>query len=109
MLTPARYALFAYALFVAVGGVMGFVEKKSAASLAGGLVCGIIAAAGALQIPARPAIGLGLGIAAAAIGASRPAMTLSKGTLSLWPGGALLGTSALVLLLCLAALLTKKG
>ncbi|MGC4047015.1 MAG: TMEM14 family protein [Armatimonas sp.] len=105
MLSTVKLVLFAYAAFLAVGGFLGFQEKGSVMSLIGGLVCAIIAVVGATMLPGKVKLGLGLGIAAAIIAAGRPLSTMSKG-LKLWPGGALLGASALVFVLCIAAFVT---
>ena len=104
MISIVRYALFAFAVFLVVGGILGFAEKHSVMSLLGGGVCAILAVAGGMQLPAKPKIGLILGIVAALVAEMRPLMTLSKG-LALWPGGALLGASVVVELLCVAALI----
>jgi uncharacterized membrane protein (UPF0136 family) len=103
MLPIVKLALFAYAAFLLVGGYLGYQEKGSVMSLVGGLVCAALAVAGGAMLPGKEKSGLILGVVAALVAAARPLMTLSKG-LKLWPGGALLGVSGLVLLLCVAAL-----
>lgn len=105
MLSTVKLVLFAYAAFLTVGGFLGYQEKGSVMSLVGGLVCAIIAVAAGIMLPGKVKLGLGLGIAAAIIAAGRPLMTMSKG-LKLWPGGALLGASVVVLILCVAAFAT---
>jgi uncharacterized membrane protein (UPF0136 family) len=106
MLSTVKLILFAYTAFLVVGGYLGFQEKGSVMSLVGGLVCAALAVVAGTMLPGKVKLGLGLGIAAAVVAAGRPLMTLSKG-LKLWPGGALLGASALVLVLCIAAFATS--
>lgn len=105
MLSTVKLVLFAYAAFLTVGGFLGYQEKGSVMSLVGGLICAIIAVAAGMMLPEKVKLGLGLGIAAAVIAAGRPLMTMSKG-LKLWPGGALLGASVVILILCIAAFAT---
>ena len=107
MISIVRYALFAFAVFLVVGGILGFAEKHSVMSLLGGGFCAALAVVGGVQLTRKPKIGLILGIVSAVVAAGRPLSTMSKG-LTLWPGGALLGASVVVLALCAFALATTK-
>ena len=106
MISIVRYALFAFAAFLIVGGILGFAEKHSVMSLIGGGVCALVAVVGALQLAKNPRFGLMLGFVSALIASGRPLSKLSDGV-KLWPGGALLAASAVVAALCLYAYLTS--
>jgi uncharacterized membrane protein (UPF0136 family) len=107
MLSTVKLVLFVYAAFMAVGGFLGFQEKGSVMSLVGGLICAVLAAIAAVMLPGKAKIGLSLGILATLLAVGRPLSTLSKG-LKIWPGGAILGSSILVLVLCIAAFATAS-
>jgi uncharacterized membrane protein (UPF0136 family) len=109
MISLVKPTLLAFAAFLVVGGILGFMEKHSAMSLIGGVGCAALAVFGALSLPTKTKLGLGLGVASAIVAAGRPLSTLSKAPLKLWPGGALLGFSAVVLVLCIAALVLPKS
>ncbi len=108
MISTVRLTLFVFAAFLIVGGVLGFLEKHSVMSLLGGGVCAALAIYGGLSLAKQPKLGLGLGIASAIVAAGRPLSTMAKSPLALWPGGALLGFSAVVLALCVLALVSKE-
>jgi uncharacterized membrane protein (UPF0136 family) len=63
MLDPTRYFYFIFGLITLGGGIQGFVNKGSKASLIAGGICGILLLlAGWLLQPERPTAGLVLGL-----------------------------------------------
>lgn len=99
-----RLILFAYAALMVVGGAMG--ASKSPMSLIAGLVCGLLAAAGAFLLPSNAKLGLGLALAGSllAVGGMLPRFLKSY---AVWPAGTVTVASALVLVLTAIALATQ--
>ena len=76
MLNVARIVFFAFAALLIVGGIMGYVEKKSVMSLGAGIVCGGMSVAAGVLIMTNPKLALGLGIAAAVVRKIFPGITV---------------------------------
>ena len=109
-MTPAvvRWEFVAYALLMLVGGAMG--ASKSPVSLIAGVVCGGLAVAGAVMIPGNPKVGVGLGLAGAALGVIGMLPRYLKGH-AIWPAGVVLLASLITLILAIIALVqsSKSG
>ncbi len=99
-----RIVLGAYTLLMIGGGAAGFAKTKSVPSLAAGLVCGGLAAAGAAIIGNKPVPGVVLGLVGAllAIGGMLPRFLKSQ---AVWPAGVVTAASILVFLLAVVALI----
>ena len=104
MLTTLRFVLFAYAALLLIGGFLGFTEKGSVISLAAGVVCGLLAGAGAALLPTNPKLALGLAAAGAVLvlGGQLPRF-LKAEQKKIWPGGVTIAASVLALALTAAA------
>jgi uncharacterized membrane protein (UPF0136 family) len=107
VLNVARIVLFAFALLLIVGGIMGYVEKRSVISLVAGLVCGAMSLAGAVLIANKPSLALGLGIAAALLVGGSMAPRVAKNP-KIFPGIVTVGASVLTLVVSVAALMAGR-
>lgn len=96
-----RVVLLAYSVLMVVGGAMG--ASKSPISLIAGVVCGLLAGAGALLLAGNPKLGIGLALGGSllAVGGMLPRFLKSH---AVWPAGTVTVASALVLLLTIVAL-----
>ncbi len=108
MISTTRWVYFAYAALLIVGGIAGYVEKKSVISLVAGVVCGglTLAAAGLLATRPRPALVMGI-VAALLVGGSMGARFAKNP--KLFPGGVTLAASVVSLLVSVAALVTTQA
>jgi uncharacterized membrane protein (UPF0136 family) len=107
VLNVARIILFAFALLLIVGGIMGYVEKRSVISLIAGVVCGAMSLAGAWLIATKPTLALGLGIAASVLVGGSMAPRVIKNP-KIFPGIVTVGASVLTLVVSIAALMSDR-
>lgn len=110
MLIVARIVCFVFAALLIVGGILGYVEKRSVISLVAGLVCGALSLAAGVQMLAQPRLALVLAIAAAVLTGGGMAPRYAKSR-ALFPAGITLAASLLTLGVSVAALLglAKSG
>lgn len=99
-----RAVLGVYTLLMIGGGAAGFAKTKSVPSLAAGLLCGGLAAAGAAMIGNKPVPGVALGLVGAllAIGGMLPRYLKSQ---AIWPAGVVTVASIVVFLLGVVTLI----
>ena len=103
MLNIARIVFFAFAALLIIGGIMGYVEKKSVISLVAGIACGGMSLAAGYLALTKPTLALGLGIAASLLvgGSMLPRVLKSP---KIFPGIVTVAASVLTLGISIAAL-----
>lgn len=103
-----QIAYYLYATLLIVGGILGYVEKKSVISLVAGVVCGALSLAAATLYAKNPTLALSLGgLAALLVFGSRIGPLLKE--FSLWPGGILVAASAIVLIGTIIMFVTTRN
>jgi uncharacterized membrane protein (UPF0136 family) len=111
VLKVAQIVFFAFAALLILGGIAGYLEKKSAMSLVAGVLCGGLALAGALQLASNPKLGLGLAIAGSILAAGGMGNRLKDketGAFKVWPAGTVFIASLATLAVAVAAFATAK-
>jgi len=109
VLTLARIVFFAFAALLILGGIAGFVEKRSIPSLASGIVCGGLGLYAAFVLPTQPKLALILGLVASVLagGGMMPRLKDKEtGAIKVWPAGTVVAVSALTAVVAAAGLLT---
>jgi uncharacterized membrane protein (UPF0136 family) len=98
-----RVVLGLYTVLMIGGGAAGFAKTKSVPSLAAGLLCGGLAAAGAGLVGRNAVTGVSLGLLGAllAIGGMLPRYLKSH---AIWPAGVVTAASIVVFLIAVVVL-----
>lgn len=112
MLTVARIVFFCFAALLILGGIAGFVEKKSIPSLASGILCGGMGLYAALTITNKPTTALVVALIGAILAGGGMAPRLKNketGEVKVWPGLVVVAASALTALVAAGALVTTRG
>ena len=112
MLNFARIVFFLFSALLIVGGIAGFVEKRSIPSLLSGLVCGGAGLYAALILPARPSLALGIGLTAALLagGGILPRLRNKEtGEIKMWPAGTVVAVSVLTAIVAGVGLATSRS
>jgi len=108
VISATRWVYFAYAALLIVGGIAGYVEKKSVISLVAGVACGGLTLAAALLLASRPRPALVMGIVAALLVGGSMGARFAKNP-KLFPGGVTLAASVVSLLVSVAAFVTTQA
>lgn len=108
MISATRWVYLAYAALLIVGGIMGYVEKKSIISLVAGVVCGGLTLVATLMLASRPRPALVMGIVAALLVGGSMGKRYAEGR-KLFPAGVTVAASVVSLLVSVAALVTMQA
>jgi uncharacterized membrane protein (UPF0136 family) len=112
VLNIARIVFFVFAALLIVGGIAGFVEKRSVPSLLAGVVCGGLGLYAGMIVLTRPSLALALALAGSilALGGMMPRLKNKEtGQINAWPAGAVVAMSAVTALVAVAGLATNRG
>jgi uncharacterized membrane protein (UPF0136 family) len=112
VLTVARVVFVLFAALLILGGIAGFVEKRSVMSLASGILCGGMATYAVVVMSTRPTFALVLGLAAAILAGGGMAPRLkdkATGEIKMWPAGAVVAMSLVTVAVAAAGLAVTRG
>ena len=101
-----------FAALLILGGIAGFVEKKSVMSLGGGVLCGGLALYGVVIMGQKPQLGFIFALIGAvlAIGSMAPRLKdKATGEIKMWPSGAVVAAGVVAAIVAAAGLATKAG
>lgn len=107
LLTISQYIFFAFALLLIVGGIMGYVEKKSVISLVAGLVCGTMSLVAGFIVMSKPTVALALGIIASLMVGGSMAPRVIKNP-KIFPGIVTVAASLITLGVSIATLVSQR-
>ena len=110
--TVARIIFVLFAALLILGGIAGFVEKRSVPSLAAGIVCGGLGLYAVIIIGQKPQLAFILALVGAilAIGGMMPRLKdKTTGEIKMWPAGAVVAAGIVTALVAGAGLATKAG
>ncbi len=104
----ARVSMLIYGIGIFLGGTMGYVSKKSLASLAAGIASLALMGTAYFLVQTQPKVGYGLGTATAA-GLALFFIYRVMQTQRMMPNAMLVGLSVLAALLFGASMMQSKG